>query len=307
MSGLFADSGTCARLDFDEVVVADTETTGLSPYGLRDGILVADPSGPDRLCSAAFIRLRRTADGWVRGRGISLTCNPGRPVPEFAARINGFHWSGDGTPVPQGRIDLSGECLFENVAAWIVDEFIGDRPLVFHNAVFDGAVIDAELERAGLPPLDVPILCTKKAFSDIRGLGRPETYLPGTNLNALCDMIGIDRTARVAPDGKEMHGAVVDASMAADCFQALERLGWMIAEDPRSLPHRRDGSPEERIRRALAMGSQIWGGMQEAGSYLWRPHPLLDMRRPVELVAEDEAGLERVETELGRLRYGIPA
>ena len=234
--------GGHGRIGFDEVVFGDTETTGLAPYGLRDGVPTGDPHGPDRLCSAAFVVLRREGRRWVRGASTALVADPGRPVPEEAARVNGFHRSMDGSPAPEGRAELRHAPTFAQQAAWLT-AFLAGRPLVFHNANFDAAVLDAELERAGLPPLDVPVFCTKKAFADMRGLGRPDTYLPGTNLNALCDMLGVDRSGRIGPDGKERHGAAVDAEMGARCFALLEPAGWMLPEDAASLPHRRDAAP----------------------------------------------------------------
>lgn len=304
MSVDFVLAGQCGRIPFDEVVVGDTETTGLAPYGTRDGRPATDPHGPDRMCSASFVRVRRAGEGWLREATLSILCDPGRPVPEAAARVNGFHWSGDGSRVPSGRTDLAGASSFNTVARLVVD-FIGGRPLVFHNAVFDAAVLDAELERAELPLLDVPILCTKKAFSDIQGNGRPDRYVPGTNLNLLCDTLGVDRSTRMLADGTEMHGAAVDAEMAVECFADLEALGWMEAEEPSLLPHRREDGTEDRIRRAVALAMDAWGGRGGAERYLWRPHPLLGMRRPFEVAASGMEGLHDVEAALAGLRYSL--
>ena len=244
--------GLHGRLPFDEVLFGDTETTGLAPYGTLEGIPTGDPLGPDRLCSVAFLRLRRSAVGWRPTGSIAFVCDPGRPVPEHAARVNGFHWSGDGSQVPPGRTDLAGAGRFASHAALLL-QFLGNAPLCFHNAVFDVAVLDAEFERAGLPRIAVPVLCTKKAFSEKRGFGRPHRYLPGTNLNALCDLLGVDRSERIGPDGSELHGAAADASMGAACFALLEPSGWMLAEDPEVLPHRvRTLAAQPAIRRGGA-------------------------------------------------------
>lgn len=225
-------------LPFRTVVVADTETTGLAPFGVREGAAPNDPWGPDRLCSAAFLRLSRVAEGrWEVVGTLSVLCDPGRPVPEGAAKVNGFHWSGDGSQVPAARRDLAGLGTFEERSAEVA-AFIGSSPLVCHNAVFDLAVLDAELVRAGMDPLFGPVLCTKAAFSDLQGLGRPDEYVPGTNLNALSDLLGVDRSARVGPDGSELHGAEVDAWMAAQCFPHLDAAGWLVPRDACGFPHR---------------------------------------------------------------------
>lgn len=232
------DAGTFGPVPFDAVAVGDTETTGLFPFGADDsGSPSGDPHGPDRLCSVAFRILCRDGDGWQESGAASWLLDPCRPVPEGAAKVNGFAWQPGGPRAAGGRTNLAGLPSFADLAGEI-RAFVGDLPLVFHNAAFDAAVLDAELLRAGLAPLVQPVLCTKKAFSDVRGLGRPHHYLPGTNLNALCDLLGVDRSARIGADGAELHGAAVDAQMAARCFVALDGLGWMLAEDPDDLPHR---------------------------------------------------------------------
>lgn len=231
--------GRFPRIGIDEVVVADTETTGLFPLGVDDdGAPCAGEWGPDRLCSLATVRLRAVGGAWEMGDVVQWLVDPGRPVPEVAARINGFAWSGDGAPVPAGRVDLFGRPSFAEIAEEFLS-FVGDASLVCHNIVFDVAVLDAELVRAGMSPLRGPVLCTKKAYSDIQGLGRPNRYVAGTNLNKLCDALGVDRSSRVGPDGEELHGAAVDARLAARCFALLEPQGWIEIEDPASLPHRR--------------------------------------------------------------------
>lgn len=233
--------GPCGRLGFFELVVVDTETTGLAPFGRDDkGLPTGDPHGPDRLCSLAALRLHLEEDGWRIVDEASWTTDPQRPVPEVAAAVNGFAWSPDGSDVANGRTNLAGSQTFDEIAPHF-RAFAGERPLVFHNAVFDMAVLDAELLRAGLPPLANPVLCTKKAFADMQGLGRPDHYIPGTNLNKLCDLLGVDRSSRIGTDGQELHGAAVDARLAALCLALLEPRGWMIAEAAATLPHRRAG------------------------------------------------------------------
>ena len=232
--------GPLGRLPFREIVVGDTETTGLCPEGLSRGLPSGDPHGPDRVCSAAFLLLCRARGVWEAAGSLSFSCDPGRPVGERAAAVNGLHWSGGGVPAPPGRADLSGLPSFADLAPRMLG-FLGGRPLAFHHAAFDAAFLDAELGRAGLPPLEGSVLCTKKAFCDLRGLGRPDGYVQGTTLNALCDLLRVDRSGRLS-DGGETHGAEVDCRMAASCLGKLDAAGWMLAEDIASLPHRRPAS-----------------------------------------------------------------
>jgi DNA polymerase-3 subunit epsilon len=225
---------------FDQILVGDTETTGLRPFGLLDdGTPSGDPEGPDRLCSAALIRVLRSGGGvWIPVEKIVLVIDPQRTVPEVASAVNGFVRIAKGPAAIRGRRNLAGLPTFAAIGPFL-RKTIGSLPLAFHNAAFDAAVLDAEFIRAGLPLLDGPILCTKKAFSDVMGKGRPDAYVKGTNLNALCDRLGVDRSGRIGPDGKELHGAEVDALMAAACLTPLDAAGQMIPERPEQLPHRR--------------------------------------------------------------------
>ena len=232
--------GPNGRLPFDEVVVMDTETTGLSPYGVHPdtGMPTDDPHGPDRLCSVALLLLVRKGARWRETARMSFTCNPMRPVNPQAAAVNGFGWSGDGRVLPEGMTDLALLRPLDSSLLLDLVNFIDDRPLVCHNTAFDLSVIDAELMRLDLPALSVPVLCTKKAFSDEKGLGRPHAYVKGTSLNTLCANLGVDASTRQTENGGELHGAVVDADLAACCFIHMEAMGWMLSESPADLPHR---------------------------------------------------------------------
>lgn len=92
-----------------------------------------------------------------------------------------------------------------------VDElmaFIGDSPLVAHNAEFDFSFLNMELGRVGLPPL-------ANAMVDTLAIAR--TKLPGQrhNLDALC------RTYNVDNSGRAYHGALLDAQLLAEVYVEL--------------------------------------------------------------------------------------
>ena len=57
------------------------------------------------------------------------------------------------------------------------------------------------------------------------------------------------------------------------------------------------------IRRLIAQ----FDGEAEARAFLFRPHPMLDNRRPVDVVLASEFGRPLVEGILGRLSYGTAA
>ncbi|MBV9777902.1 MAG: DUF2384 domain-containing protein, partial [Acetobacteraceae bacterium] len=71
-------------------------------------------------------------------------------------------------------------------------------------------------------------------------------------------------------------------------------------------------SPEEsarvaRLAQVWALALEVWGGEEEARAFLFRPHPMLDERRPIDVVLANEFGRPLVEGILGALQYGSAA
>jgi DNA polymerase-3 subunit epsilon len=96
--------------------------------------------------------------------------------------------------------------------AAIVDEFlafIGDARLVAHNAAFDVRFLDAELVRAGRPPLDPGRIVDTRALALARFPGAP------SSLDALCRRFGVDNRARTK------HGALLDSEILAEVYLHL--------------------------------------------------------------------------------------
>ncbi|MCX8506751.1 MAG: DNA polymerase III subunit epsilon [Alphaproteobacteria bacterium] len=118
--------------------------------------------------------------------------------------------------VPQEVIKIHG--LTKNfladkpVFADLVDDFlafIGDSPLIIHNAEFDMKFINAELERCHRPSLPMSrAICTlvmaKKKFPGA-----------GNSLDKLCERFSIDRSQR------SLHGAKIDVELLAKVYLAL--------------------------------------------------------------------------------------
>jgi DNA polymerase-3 subunit epsilon len=170
-------------------IVLDTETTGLDPYQGH------------RLIEIGCIELlNRIPSGQTFHRYV----NPERDVPAEAFAVHG----------------LSSEFLRDKPAfAEIADEliaFIGEAPLVAHNASFDLGFINAELERAGMAAL------ARDRLIDTLLLARRKHPAGPNRLDDLCSRYGIDNSRRVK------HGALLDAEILAEVY--LELIGGRQAQ-----------------------------------------------------------------------------
>jgi DNA polymerase-3 subunit epsilon len=96
----------------------------------------------------------------------------------------------------------------------VVDEFlgfIGDAPLIAHNADFDTAFLNAELRRAQRPQLDPARIMDSLALARRRFPAGPNS------LDVLCSRFGIDLSRRV------LHGALIDATLLGEVY--IELIG----------------------------------------------------------------------------------
>ena len=108
-------------------IVLDTETTGL------------DPTRGDRMMEVGCVEL---IDHLPTGRTFQCYLNPEREIPSEAFAVHGL----SSPTVHRGQA----------VFAAVVDEFfafIGDAPLVIHNASLDIGFINAELDRIKRPAI----------------------------------------------------------------------------------------------------------------------------------------------------------
>ncbi len=163
-------------------IVLDTETTGL------------DPLRGDRLVEIGCIELlNRIPTGHTFHRYL----NPQRDVPAEAFAVHGLSTE-----------FLADKPLFADIVADLV-AFIGDAPLVIHNAGFDVGFINAELERCG------KALVARDRLIDTLLLARRK-YAGGKNsLDDLCARFGIDNSKRTK------HGALLDAELLAEVYLEL--------------------------------------------------------------------------------------
>jgi DNA polymerase-3 subunit epsilon len=176
-------------------IVFDTETTGL------------DPKTGDRMVEMGCVEMVNRVP---TGETYHAYYNPQRDMPAAAEAVHGLSAS-----------FLSDKPLFADIAAEFL-EFIGDAPLVAHNAGFDFGFLNAELVIAGLEPVSLD----RKI--DTVALARKKHPGAKLSLDALCSRYGIDRSHRVK------HGALLDAELLAQVYVELtggRQIGLGLAAD----------------------------------------------------------------------------
>ena len=165
-------------------IALDTETTGISP---RDG---------HRIIEIGALELMHHLP---TGRKLHLYINPEREIDAGAVAVHG----------------ITSDFLADKpIFAGIVDEFlafVGDDPMVIHNASFDMGFLNAELKR-----LDRPVLPMAQSIDTLM-MARKKFPGAQANLDALCRRFEIDNSHR------DLHGALVDADLLAAVY--IELLG----------------------------------------------------------------------------------
>ena len=163
-------------------VVLDTETTGLNP---EEG---------HRVIEVACMELTNHLPS---GRTFHSLFNPERAVEFSATEIHGMTTQ-----------DLVGMPLFEQRATEFL-AFVAEDPLIIHNAQFDIKFLNSELDRAGLPLLDLSRTIDTLTLARKKFPGAP------ANLDALCRRFSIDNSAR------DKHNALLDVDLLAQVYVEL--------------------------------------------------------------------------------------
>ena len=68
-----------------------------------------------------------------------------------------------------------------------------------------------------------------------------------------------------------------------------------------------EGTRLARIARVWGLALDVWQSDGDAREFLFRPHAMLEDRRPIDLVIQSEIGAELVLDILGGLKYGSAA
>jgi len=156
------------------IAVIDFETTGTSP-GMGD--------------RATEVAIVMTEGGRVVDRFQSLM-NAGVHIPAFITQLTGIT-NAMVQAAPPAAVVMADAA-----------RFVGDTPMVAHNASFDRRYWQAELALCGLPaaqPYACTVLLSRRLYPDA----------PSHKLGSLVDWFGLPRTGQA-------HRALADAEMAAE-------------------------------------------------------------------------------------------
>ncbi|OSZ67898.1 DNA polymerase III subunit epsilon [Hydrogenophaga sp. IBVHS2] len=167
-------------------IVLDTETTGLS----------ADNG--DRIIEIGCVELLNRK---LTGHNLHHYVNPERDSHEDALKVHGI-----------SNEFLRDKPKFAAIADELI-EYLRGAELIIHNAPFDIAFLNKEMERLGRPPI------TSVVAGVTDSLVMAKEMFPGkrNGLDALCDRLGVDNS------GRTLHGALLDAELLADVYINMTR------------------------------------------------------------------------------------
>jgi DNA polymerase III subunit epsilon len=163
-------------------IVLDTETTGLDPYQGHRIVEIGCVELVNRIPS---------------GGTYHVYLNPERDMPPEAEAVHGL-----------SQAFLADKQLFAEIAEDFIS-FVGDAKLVIHNAGFDLAFLNAELDR-----VKRPLLARERAVDTLTLARRRHPGGPN-KLDDLCARYGIDNSRRTK------HGALLDAELLAEVYAEL--------------------------------------------------------------------------------------
>lgn len=163
-------------------IVLDTETTGL------------DPLKGHRVVEIGCVELYNHI---ATGNHFHAYLNPERDMPSEAAMVHGL------TDDFLADKPIFSQCVDDFL------QFIGEAPLVIHNAAFDMNFINAELTRIGFQRLPIDRAIDTVTMSRKKFPGAP------ASLDSLCKRFGVDLSTR------KLHGALLDAQLLAEVYLEL--------------------------------------------------------------------------------------
>ena len=225
---LRSDGGTYLQ-DFvaasgdNELVVFDTETTGLNVF-------------EDDIVQIAAMKMRNGTV--VEGSGLSLYIRTARPVPEMLGDI----------PNPIIEELKNRELLEPADALRRFLDYVGDRPLLGHNADYDYTILDHNLRRY-CPGTDIRAVCPTY-FDSLRLIRLLEPSLKVYKLKALLAALGLE--------GQNSHLADDDVFATCSLVAYCRAKAVPLVEEQRTFM-----KSDRVVRRAnvfRARYADIWSG-----------------------------------------------
>jgi DNA polymerase-3 subunit epsilon len=229
-------------------IVFDTETTGL------------DPMQGDRMVEIGCIEL---INRFPSGKTFHCYFNPERDMPEPAFKVHGL------------SIEfLKDKSLFAHKVDELI-EFLGDAKLVAHNAMFDLAFLNAELERASRAAV------SRERIVDTLLLARRKHPGGSNRLDDLCTRYSIDNSRRTK------HGALLDAELLAEVYIELigARQAQLVLAQAAAAPERAAGEPIVLRERPVPLAVRLTDEVRAAHrrfiaslgeGAIWRDYVSLD-------------------------------
>ena len=193
-------------------IVFDTETTG---FKFSEG---------DRLVEIGCVELVNRVE---TGATFHAYFNPGRSMPKEAEAVHGL-----------SDAFLADKPAFHTAIDDLL-AFIGDSPLIAHNANFDFGFLNGELGACGRDAICLSRMVDTLAIARSRHPGAKHT------LDALCVRFGIDRSRRV------LHGALLDAQLLAQVYVELmggRQIGFGLDATPTLVAEVVETAAPSRVR-----------------------------------------------------------
>ena len=188
----------------DRLVAIDIETTGRRMPRLDD--IRKAPKGlrqPGIIIEIGCLEIVREGTEWVKARTWETRVNPDAPINPDAIKVHNIRPG-----------DLKAAPRFPQVADELL-AFLGEDLLVAHAYENEMDFLNYEFARCGRVPWGTDLFESSR-FICTREMSHERFPGASGSLDALCDRLWLDRSARFAH-----HGALLDADLTADAFLTL--------------------------------------------------------------------------------------
>ncbi|KRB48574.1 MAG: DNA polymerase III subunit epsilon [Pseudomonadota bacterium] len=200
-------------------IVLDTETTGFEPHLGH------------RLVELACLEIE---DYLPTGRSFHVYIDPERDMPPEAEKVHGLS-----AAFLKGKPKFADKEIHRDFL-----DFVGDSPIIAHNAGFDRAFVNYELQTLGVAQIP------EERWIDTLAIARKKFPGMHNSLDALC------KRFKISLSDREKHGALIDARLLAGVYLELKGGRALTLEL----------TTHEMAAQAVAIA--------RAGSYGARPRPL---------------------------------